>query len=120
VRRAALFLPLAALACAAAPPPVPVAARLSASGVAVELSDRRICRAARPAEAKAAGPWSAVLSGCPDGWQAAVAPDPATNPARAVVETVLVALALEGALAPRAAVTVTAPDGRATRFVSPP
>ncbi len=120
MRRVGLILPLMLVGCAAPPPPAPVAARLSASQLAVELSDGRTCRAARPEAAEAAGPWSAGLAGCPPGWQAAVAPDPAINPVRALVETVLSALALEGVLAPRASVTVTRPDGRDVRFVSPP
>jgi hypothetical protein len=108
---------LALSACAMAPAALrPISAQLTPEVLVVRMSDGRLCRGARPAE----GGWRGPLNGCPDGWRYAVDLDERTNIARALVEAVLTALTLEGALSPLAEVTVTGPDGRTTAFVSPP
>ncbi len=124
MRTLPLFALLAALLVACAPGlrgPEPVAARLSAEALRLEMSDGRVCTIPRAAAQERPGGWGARVEGCAGVSEVAVALEP-VRPAslRGVVEGLFRALTLEGLIAPLAEVRVTSEAGRVFTFASPP
>lgn len=114
-------LPLAVIlvlgACApGAPMPQPLAARLSAGALVLEMSGGQICRLSRAAAARdGAEGWGGPVQGC-----AGVARVEVVAQRPGPVARLLAPVALGRLIAPRAEVRVTAPDGRVFAFASPP
>lgn len=113
--RHALLLAVFLAGCAGfGGPAVPVAARLSADRLTLNLSDGTVCRADWRA-----GGGAGRFEGCGAGFDYRVTPVEKPNLLRQLFEGITAALGAEGVLAPMAVVEVYG-AGRDWRFVSPP
>jgi hypothetical protein len=120
VLRVLTVAPAVALLLAACGPgawtPQPLAARLSADSLLLEMSGGQSCRVPRAAVARD-GPdgWGGPVQGC-----AGVARVEVLTLSPGPVELLLAPVALGRLFAPQAEVRVTATDGRVHVFASPP
>jgi hypothetical protein len=113
--------------CAVGAPPRPVEARLDRTTLALRLSDGTRCTAPvsvvpapsslHPAGTTVAG--AGTFRDCTVPFAYTVTGDPGPNPLRLVLEGVAAAIGIPDAIAPRATVEITAPDGRVHTFASP-
>jgi hypothetical protein len=103
--------------------PSPVAVSLDRSALEVRLSNGETCTgpvALVPTpQGRTTVSGSGTLQGCSAALGYTVTGETASNPIRIVLEEVFAAIGLPDAIAPRAEVEITAPDGRRWTFASP-
>ncbi|MDG4647470.1 hypothetical protein P6F26_03355 [Roseibacterium sp. SDUM158017] len=119
-----LIVVVAVLTGCATAPPRPVEVSLDRSTLEVRLSNGETCTgpvAVVPASnGRTTVSGEGRLGGCAAALDYRVEGETGTNPLRVVMEEVFTALGLPDAVAPDARVEITAPDGRAWTFASPP
>jgi hypothetical protein len=103
--------------------PSPVAVSLDRSALEVRLANGETCTGpvsvVPTPQGRTTVSGSGPLTGCSATLGYTVTGETGSNPVRIVLEEVFAALGLPDAIAPRAEVEITAPDGRRWTFASP-
>ena len=116
MRKIALISFALLAACASDQDAAPKEVRVTQDTLSVRLTNGTLCKAPRPET----GNWAGQFDTCDSPIEYRVEGVDRTNPVRILFEEFFGALGGEDLLLPEARVTLTAPDGQAWVFLSPP